>query len=97
MRTIEIFVSGRVQKVGFRACVRRIASDLRITGTVNNLNDGRVHIYATAESILLDKFISMLYGCPRAVIREIRVQDIPFMVFEDFSILMSEAKPSTAP
>lgn len=95
VKTIEIFISGRVQRVGFRACVRRIATDLRVTGTVINLPDGRVHIYATAESMILEKFISMIYGCPRAVIRDLRTSEISCMTFNDFSIIKGESRLST--
>jgi len=96
MRTIEILISGRVQKVGFRACVRRIATDLKVSGTVMNLPDGRVHIYATGELMILEKFVSMVYGCPRAVIRDLRQSEIPLKVFEDFSIIKGEGRISTA-
>ncbi|MDD1645831.1 MAG: acylphosphatase, partial [Methanomicrobiales archaeon] len=40
MKTVEIHVSGRVQSVGFRACTRKIATHLGITGEVMNLPDG---------------------------------------------------------
>jgi acylphosphatase len=96
MRTIEIFISGRVQKVGFRACVRRIATDLKVSGTVMNLPDGRVHIYATGELMILEKFVSMVYGCPRAVIRDLRQSEIPLKAFDDFSIIKGEGRISTA-
>ncbi|MHB8164130.1 MAG: acylphosphatase [Methanoregula sp.] len=96
MRSIEIFISGRVQKVGFRACVRRIATDLKVSGTVMNLPDGRVHIYATGELMILEKFVSMVYGCPRAVIRDLRQSEIPLKVFDDFSIIKGEGRISTA-
>jgi acylphosphatase len=95
VKTMEIFISGRVQRVGFRACVRRIATDLHVTGTIINLPDGRVHIYASAESMILEKFISMIYGCPRAVIRDLRTSEIPCMTFNDFSIIKGEGRLST--
>lgn len=95
VKTVEIFISGRVQKVGFRACVRRIATDLHVTGTVINLPDGRVHIIASAESMILEKFISMMYSCPRAVIRDLKTADISFMTFNDFSIIKGEGRLST--
>jgi acylphosphatase len=95
MKTVEIFISGRVQKVGFRACIRKIASDLNVAGTVVNLPDGRVHIFATGEPIILEKFISMIYGCQRAVIRDIRVNEISFKPFNDFSIIKGEGNFST--
>ncbi len=95
MKTVQIFITGRVQKVGFRACVRKIAADLSVTGTVINLPDSRVQVYATAEPMILEKFISSLYGCPRAVIRDMKVSEIPLMGFEGFSILKNEGRFST--
>ena len=95
MKTVEVFISGRVQKVGFRACVKKIAADLHITGTVINLGDGRVQICATGEPMILEKFISMVYSCPRAVIREIRLNEIPHKTFDDFSIIKGEGRIST--
>ena len=94
-KTIEIFISGRVQKVGFRACIRRIATDLKVSGTVMNLPDGRVQIYATGELMILEKFVSMVYGCPRAVIRDIRESEIQLKFFDDFSIIKGEGRIST--
>jgi len=96
MKTIEIFITGRVQKVGFRACIRRIATDLKVTGTVMNLPDGRVQIYASGEAMILEKFVSMVYGCPRAVIRDLRVLEIDMKKFDDFSIIKGDGRVSTA-
>jgi acylphosphatase len=95
VKTVEIFITGRVQKVGFRACVRRIATDLKVSGTVMNLPDGRVHIYATGELMILEKFVSMVYGCPRAVIRDLRQSEIQVKFFDDFSIIKGEGRIST--
>jgi len=95
MRTVEIFISGRVQKVGFRACIRKIASDMNVAGTVVNLPDGRVHVFATADPIILEKFVSMIYGCPRAVIRDIRIHEMSYKTFNEFSIIKGEGNLST--
>ncbi len=95
MRTVEIFISGRVQKIGFRACVKKIAMDLHVTGTVINLADSRVQIYATGEPMILEKFVSMIYGCPRAVIRDIRLTEIPLKNYDDFFIIKGEGGTST--
>ncbi len=95
MKTVEIFITGRVQKVGFRACVRKIATDLSVTGSVFNLPDNRVQVYATAEPMILEKFISSLYGCPRAIIRDLKVSEIPPIAFEGFSIIKSDGRFST--
>jgi acylphosphatase len=95
VKTVGITISGRVQKVGFRACVRKVATDLSVTGTVFNLPDGRVQVYATAEPMILEKFISSFYGCPRAVIRDVKVSEIPHKVFEGFCITKNEGRIST--
>ncbi len=95
MKTVDITISGRVQKVGFRACIRKIGTDLSVTGTVFNLPDGRVQVFATAEPMILEKFISSLYGCPRAVIRDVKVSEIPPKVFEGFSIIKNNGRFST--
>ena len=90
MNTVEILIMGRVQKVGFRACAKKIASDLNVTGTVMNLPDGKVQIIATAEPIILEKFISMLYSCPRTVIRDVHIKKVDLQKFAEFSINKSD-------
>jgi len=95
MKSIEVFISGRVQKVGFRACIRKIASDLHVTGMVTNLQDGRVQIIATGEAMILEKFISMIYGCPRAVIRDVQIIPQPPRSFNGFCIVKNEHQIST--
>jgi len=87
VKTIEIIVSGRVQSVGFRACIRRIAINQGVCGEVMNLSDGRVHIIATGDPVVLDKFVSMLYGCPRVIIRELTQREVPPTPYQDFSII----------
>ncbi|MFA7695328.1 MAG: acylphosphatase [Methanoregula sp.] len=96
MKTLEIIIAGRVQKVGFRACARKIAMDLNVNGTVMNLADGKVQIFATADPIILEKFISMLYGCPRAVIREVKTTEIVVRTYEEFSIIKNDGRISTS-
>ena len=86
MKTVEIHASGRVQSVGFRACVKKVAANLGVTGEVMNLPDGRVRILATAEPIMLEKFVSMIHECPRVVVRSLDVRDVPPASFSEFSI-----------
>jgi acylphosphatase len=95
LKTIQLIVSGRVQGVGFRACIRRIALDMNINGTVMNLPDGRVQIVASGEPMILEKFLSMLYGCPRALIRDIVATEINFQQFDGFFIIKGEGRVNT--
>ena len=46
MRFLRIYVSGRVQGVGYRAWARRVADRLGVTGWVRNMTDGRVEVLA---------------------------------------------------
>ena len=55
-----IFVSGQVQKVGYRSKVIALARDMGITGWVGNLPDGRVQVVAEGDAAALDRFASAL-------------------------------------
>ena len=95
MKTVQILVSGRVQGIGFRACIKRIATNLGVSGEAMNLSDGRVQISVTGDPVILDKFVSMLYGCPRAVIRDISQKEIPPAVYQEFLIVRENYQYST--
>lgn len=53
---MTVFYSGRVQGVGFRYTVKSITPGFEITGTVRNLDDGRVELIAEGEREELDAF-----------------------------------------
>ena len=46
---LQIWYGGRVQGVGFRFKARQIASGYDVSGTIKNLDDGRVHLVAVGE------------------------------------------------
>lgn len=48
MPATQIFYSGRVQGVGFRYTVKRIAMGYEVTGWIRNLADGRVEMQVMA-------------------------------------------------
>jgi len=85
-KTTEIIFSGRVQKVGFRSCIQKTASSLGLTGEVENLSDGRVRVLTTGEEAVIEKFISLTYNCPRAIVRQISVTDYIYTEFSGFVI-----------
>ena len=86
LQTIAVRVSGKVQRVGMRNCIRSIAGRLNIKGEVMNLPDGTVLAIATGDPILLEKFVSMIYGCPRAVIRDLEIAEYELTHFEEFLV-----------
>ena len=53
MRRLTAFVSGTVQKTGYRARVVNLANFLGLKGFVQNLPDGRVKVVAEAMSLHL--------------------------------------------
>jgi acylphosphatase len=58
-------VSGRVQGVGFRFFVERVANQLGLRGYVRNLADGSVEAYAIGSEVLLEEFQRHLAEGPR--------------------------------
>jgi acylphosphatase len=57
---MHAIVSGNVQGVGFRATTCSIANELRLFGTVRNLEDGSVEIVAQGNEKQLLALISRL-------------------------------------
>jgi acylphosphatase len=54
----DIRISGRVQGVGFRAAARRQARFLRLTGWVENMDNGSVRAVICGDSENCAKFIA---------------------------------------
>jgi len=57
MKRLTLQISGNVQRAGYRTKVVSIAAALTITGTIQNLQDGRVKIIAEGEEKDLERFI----------------------------------------
>jgi acylphosphatase len=53
---MRIYYAGRVQGVGFRYTVRTVATGYDVTGTVRNLDDGRVELVAEGGREELEAF-----------------------------------------
>lgn len=56
MKRLTAYVSGRVQRVGYRAKVIQLANCLGITGIIENLSDGRVRIIAEGDEEKMELF-----------------------------------------
>jgi acylphosphatase len=70
----KYLISGRVQGVGFRFFVERVANMLRLRGYVRNLDDGNVEAYAIGAEVVLEEFKRNLAEGPRGA-RVTRVEE----------------------
>jgi len=60
MIRLTAYVSGKVQKTGFRARVLSIARDFNLKGYVQNLDDGRVKVVAEGENYDVESLLAAL-------------------------------------
>ena len=58
----RIHYSGRVQGVGFRWTVKEIAAGYDVAGSVENLSDGRVQLFAGGEAEEVRAFLEAIAG-----------------------------------
>ncbi len=88
MKTAKLyFVEGRVQGVGFRFFVERVAAELGLKGYVRNRADGRVEVYAAGAEEALAKLRERLETGPRASrVERLQEQAVPFEQYKYFSI-----------
>ena len=72
MKTHHYIVSGRVQGVFFRYYTKETANKLSIKGTVRNLFNGDVEVYAQGETANLESFENFLgQGPPSAEVKNL--------------------------
>src|ERR1700746_1298398 len=57
LKAFRIIVGGKVQGVGFRTFVQHKAWELGISGTVENIDDGKIRIEAQGDDEKLGEFI----------------------------------------
>jgi acylphosphatase len=57
MKTLRVHYEGRVQGVGFRYTVKNLAREYDVSGTVENLPDGRVELIASGDADEVDAFL----------------------------------------
>ncbi len=68
----HVYLTGRVQGVGFRAFVRRNARRLNLQGWVKNLPDGRVEALISGSEEEVKELLELMKGGPSLA----RVTDI---------------------
>lgn len=89
MKTYHYIVSGRVQGVFFRYYTKETADRLLIRGTVRNLANGDVEVFARGESGIMEQFEQfLLRGSPSAQVDNLtKKEEDSGRDFQDFSII----------
>ena len=92
MNSYHIHIKGRVQGVGFRPFIYRLAKFFKLKGWVSNTLDG-VHIEADGIKDI-DRFCKSIEDDHpgQARLDEIKVDEIPFREFQEFSIIESKSE-----
>jgi len=71
----HVFVSGRVQGVGYRISTAEMAADMGLHGWVRNLPDGRVEAVFEGKKELVEAAIAWCRrGNPPAVVKDVAVE-----------------------
>jgi acylphosphatase len=83
----QYIVEGRVQGVGFRWFVERVAVSLKLAGYVRNLPSGDVEVYAIGDPRALDELRRELkQGPPGARVTGVRESPAPVQEHRSFGI-----------
>jgi len=87
----HVWVTGRVQAVGFRAYVESVARQARVTGWVRNVGYDTVEAVAEGERAKVEQFIEMMKQGPRASrVDESRIEwEEPTREFREFGVKRS--------
>ncbi len=88
MMEIKCLVTGKVQRVGFRAYVEGAVSVLGLSGYIKNNDDGSVEVLAQGEPESLRSLVEYLHeGSPLAEVEGVAVEwGTAKRTYDDFSI-----------
>ena len=76
MKEIKCIIRGNVQGVLYRDFVRSSASKFGLTGTVENMSDGSVEVFAQGHINALEELLAQLHiGTEHSEIREVIVEN----------------------
>lgn len=83
----HIFISGKVQGVGFRAFIRREAAVLNLKGWAKNLIDGRVEVVIQGDKNKVSQMIEKLESGPSfARVDNLKINEEELEEYSDFKI-----------
>lgn len=82
----HMFVNGRVQGVGFRYRVQSLASGLKLSGWVRNLDDGRVEMELQGTEEMMKQLFEELDNDRFIVVKDVLTEMIPVIEESGFRI-----------
>ena len=96
LHTKQLFISGKVQGVGYRHFALKQALAHQVTGFARNLTDGRVEVVAQADETTLRAYIEQLrQGPPLSQVEDVKVVAVNISrMWDDFKVIASGAQPS---
>lgn len=69
----HVWISGRVQGVGYRMTAAKMATHLELKGWVRNLTDGRVEAVFEGEEAAIESMLRWCHnGPPAAIVEQVR-------------------------
>jgi acylphosphatase len=87
MKAVDVTVSGRVQRVGFRAYTKKNAVMLGVKGYVENTGDGKVHAVLEGDEHQIDKLLELIrHGPVASEVRDIKITDTGHSGFRGFEV-----------
>lgn len=88
MKHLDIIVSGKVQKVSYRAMAKAVADQLGIKGTAKNSPDGTVIIEAEGDEFSLELFLEFCHkGSDRAEVEKVSTSEGELKNYRNFEIV----------
>lgn len=90
MKTYQIIVVGRVQGVGYRAHIHKLANSMNLKGNVRNLSDGNVKIILQGNEAQLKemKKIILTKAHPFMNVTNTSIAESPNLkTYNDFNIV----------
>ncbi|MDP4285628.1 MAG: acylphosphatase [Bacteroidota bacterium] len=88
MKTVHLYITGKVQGVFFRAKAKEVAYKYEITGWIKNTANGKVEAMIYGQANKVDEFIEWCrIGPERAKVEEVIISNLPEIKFDDFEVI----------
>lgn len=84
---VHVWISGRVQGVGYRYFTTQQAKRLQIKGWVKNLPDGRVEAVFEGRPEAVEAIVQWCHrGAPKAIVQTVMVESEVAEGLQDFTV-----------